>query len=320
MTITRRNLQLGLAVIWLLDGALQCQRFMFTRAFARTVLAPAGHGQPGLVAHSVHWASSIVLAHPLLTNTGFAAVQLAIGLGLFTRRWARLALATSFVWGLGVWWFGEGIGGLTTGETLVTGAPGAALLYSVITVLAWPTRDRDASAAPSRWAIPAWATLWAAGAGLQVAGGNNTGMSFSMMFRDAASDNGGWIGRIDTSLSRIHFSNEFVAVLVGIEILVAMWAFVPGRVRHVSVVTGSVIAAVAWLLVQGLGDLTSGQATDPNAGPLILLLALAVLGAQTAPRTAGLFVATEKVQTLAAKDDPDYRVPVIAGVRTDDTS
>jgi hypothetical protein len=285
MTITRRKLQLALAVIWLLDGALQCQRFMFTRAFARTTIAPAGQGQPAVVAHSVHWASTIVLAHPVLTNTGFAAVQLAIGLGLFTRRWARWALATSVVWGIGVWWFGEGIGGLTTGETLLTGAPGAALLYSVIAVLAWPARDGDSSSAPSRWAIPAWATLWVAGAGLQIAAGNNTGMTFSMMFRSAASDNSGWIGRIDTSLSRIHYSNEFVALLVGIEILVALWAFVPGRVRQLSATTGALIAAAAWLLVQGLGDLTNGQATDPNAGPLILLLALAAVGARATTQT-----------------------------------
>jgi hypothetical protein len=275
-------LQLGLAVLWLLDGALQCQRFMFTRAFAQTTLAPAGADQPSFVAHTVHWASTIVLAHPILTNTGFAVIQLGIGVGLCFRRSVRWALAGSVVWGVGVWWLGEGIGGLTTGETLLTGAPGAALLYAVIALLAWPNRDGDSSIPPSRWATPAWVTLWITGAGLQIAAGNSTGSSFVMMLRDVAPDNAGWIGQADRYLSQLHISNGFVALLVAVEILIALWAVVPGRVRQVSVVTGCVIAAAAWVIVQGLGDLTSGQATDPNSGPLILLLAVAVLGTRTA--------------------------------------
>jgi hypothetical protein len=276
-------LQLGLAVLWLLDGALQCQRFMFTRAFAQTALAPAGTGQPSFVAHTVHWASNVVLAHPVLTNTGFAAIQLGIGLGLCFRRSVRWALAVSVVWGVGVWWLGEGIGGLTTGETLLTGAPGAALLYAVIAGLAWPSRDGDSAIPPSRWATPAWVTLWIAGAGLQIAAGNNTGSSFAMMLRDVAPDNAGWIGRADRHLSHLHISNSFVALLIAVEILVALWAVIPGRVQQVSVITGCVIAASAWVVVQGLGDLTSGQATDPNSGPLILLLAVAVLGTRITP-------------------------------------
>jgi hypothetical protein len=279
MTVTRRTLQLGLAALWLLDGALQCQRFMFTRAFANTALAPAGAGQPALVAHSVHWAAGLVLAHPVLTNSGFAAVQLGIGLGLCSRRTVRFALATSVFWGVGVWWLGEGLGGLTTGETLLTGAPGAALLYAVIAVIAWPARDGSSTTRPSRWAVPAWMTLWLAGAGLQIAAGNNTGTSFSRMFREAASDNGGWIGRIDTHLAHLHITNWYVAALIAVEILVALWVLVPGRTRQGAVLAGAMIAFSAWFLVQGLGDLTTGQATDPNSGPLILLLSLAVLGA-----------------------------------------
>ena len=45
----RRHLQIALGVLWLLDGALQAQAFMFTRGFAVHVIAPAGQGQPGVV-------------------------------------------------------------------------------------------------------------------------------------------------------------------------------------------------------------------------------------------------------------------------------
>jgi hypothetical protein len=278
MRVSRRTLQIGLGLLWLLDGALQLQPFMFTKAFGRTAIATAGAGQPGIVSHPVHFATSLVVAHPTLTNSVFAGVQLALGLGLLLRRTARWALLASIGWAVSVWWLGEGMGGLTAGETLLTGAPGAALLYAVVALVALPDRDGDSSTAPSRWAIPAWASLWVAGAGLQLAAGNNSGAAFAGMFGDAGMDAGGWIGRIDAHLASVHYGRGVVAALVAAEVLVAMWALTPGAQR-VSVVAGSVLAVTAWLLVQGLGDLTSGQATDPNSGPLILLLGVAVAGA-----------------------------------------
>jgi hypothetical protein len=67
-----------------------------------------------------------VLTHPALFNALFATIQLALAAGLLWRRTTRLALAGSLVWTLGVWWLGEGLGGLLTGTAHpVTGAPGA---------------------------------------------------------------------------------------------------------------------------------------------------------------------------------------------------
>jgi len=282
MRISRRTLQIGLGLLWLLDGALQLQPFMFGKAFGRTELAAAGAGQPGIVSHPVHWAAQIVIAHPDLTNSAFAAIQLALGLGLLWRRSVRWTLIASIVWGSSVWFLGEGLGGLTTGETLLTGAPGAAILYATIALFAFPDRTGDSSIAPSRWAVPAWSGLWVMGAGLQLAAGNNSGSSFATMFSGAGSDAGGWIGHLDAHLSHLNIANAVVAAFIALEVLVAMWAFVAGAVQKASVVLGSTIAVAAWLLVQGLGDLTSGQATDPNSGPLIVLLGLAALGAASA--------------------------------------
>jgi hypothetical protein len=283
MRITRRSLQLGLAVLWLLDGALQLQSFMFTTAFGRTDLATVGAGQPGIVSHPVHWASHLVIAHPVLTNSAFAAIQLGLGLGLLWHRSIRWALAGSVVWALSVWWLGEGLGGLTTGETLLTGAPGAALLYGLVALLAFPDRDGDSAIPPSRWAIPAWTSLWAMAVGLQLAAGNNTGSSFSASFAGAGSDAGGWIGSLDARLSHQHIGNAVVAAIIATFVLIAMWSLVPGRWRQVSAISGVAIGLASWLLFQGLGELTTGSATDPNTGPLILLLGLALLGAPSAP-------------------------------------
>jgi hypothetical protein len=81
------------------------------------------------------------------------AAQLALGAGLLFRRTARAALAGTIAWGLAVWWLGEGLGGILGSATSspLTGAPGAAVLYALLVLLAlafWPVR-RD-SAAPVR--------------------------------------------------------------------------------------------------------------------------------------------------------------------------
>src|SRR4051812_49048131 len=58
--VTRRGLQVVLGVLWLVDGALQAQPFMFTRGFAAQVIAPIGRDQPGVVSGPVHLASTII--------------------------------------------------------------------------------------------------------------------------------------------------------------------------------------------------------------------------------------------------------------------
>ena len=300
MRITRRTLQLALAALWLLDGALQCQPFMFTKAFGGGELAATGAGQPGIVSGPVHWASDIVIAHPVLTNSIFAVVQLGLGLGLLWRRSVRWTLLASIGWAVSVWWLGDELGGLTTGETLLTGAPGAALLYAAVALLAFPDRNGNSQTSPSSWAIPTWATLWAMAVGLQLAAGNNTGRTFASTLADAGSNAGGWIGRIDAHLSHLRISNVAVAAVIATFVLVTLWSLIPGRSRQLSVIAGTAIALASWLLLQGLGELTSGHATDPNTGPLIVLLGLAVIGARTAPWPATATAASCQPSRFAA--------------------
>jgi hypothetical protein len=38
------------------------------------------------------------------------------------------------------------------------------------------------------------------------------------------------------------------------------------------------VATTFWVLGQNIGELYSGQATDPNTGPVIVLMALALAG------------------------------------------
>jgi hypothetical protein len=132
--LSRRRLQIVLGCLWLFDGVLQLQSFMFTVGFARQVIAPAGVDQPLVVGGAVRWSASVIAGHPVLYGALFGAVQLALGVGLLVPRTARLAIVGSVMWASGVWFFGEGLGGIAGGgASLWNGAAGAVALYGL-----WP--------------------------------------------------------------------------------------------------------------------------------------------------------------------------------------
>ena len=122
--ISRRRLQLFLAGLRIVDGALQLQPFMFAGRFAHQIVTPTGTGQPGFVASGVAWSASPIASHPVLLVSFFAASQLILDPGLLWRRTVRVALAGSIAWSLGVWYMGEGLGGVAGGHaSLLTGLP-----------------------------------------------------------------------------------------------------------------------------------------------------------------------------------------------------
>ena len=252
--VTRRDLQIALGLLWLLDAALQAQPFMFTRAFATQVIAASAQGQPGFVAEPGQWASSVVAAHPLAWNVPIVAIQLLIGVGLLVPRTARLALAASIAWALGIWYFGEGLAGVASGHaSLITGAPGSALLYAVLAGAAWPLGDASRED-PAPWLRFAWAALWLGGALLEVLPSQSSGH-----------------GALAVTLL------AEAQALIGIGVL--------SRVTRTAAVAGGLALALAfWVLGQHAGGLFTGQATDPNSGLVIALMALALLAGQPALR------------------------------------
>src|SRR5580704_4269892 len=144
----RRVLQLGLAAVWLLDGVLQYQPWMYTKAFGE-MLADAASGNPAVIAAPITWDAHLVEHHLVLLNTVFATIQLLLGLGIAWRPTVKVALAASIAWSLGVWWFGEGLGLVLTGDVSpVSGAPGAVILYALLAVLLWPS-DRGSPGGPA---------------------------------------------------------------------------------------------------------------------------------------------------------------------------
>ena len=90
-----RTAQTVLGLIWLLDGGLQFQSFMYSRGFIESItsLAP---GQPGWLQSSIDWAAHIAGNNLGLYNTLFALTQVVIGLGLLYRPAVKHALILSF--------------------------------------------------------------------------------------------------------------------------------------------------------------------------------------------------------------------------------
>jgi hypothetical protein len=276
--VTRRHVQIALGVLWLIAGVLQTQRFMFTTGFATQVIAGTGQGQPGFVAGPVHWASTVIAAHPVLWNIPFAAIQLLLGAGLLLRPTVRVALAASVAWSLGVWYFGEGLGGLAGGQaSLITGAPGSALLYAVLAAAAWP-RDDGPREAPASWLPLAWAVVWIGGAIFQLLPDQNSGSAIGAALTGGTAGAPGWLADLSSSAGAWATGHSTLSVigLAAAEVLVGVGGLIR-RTRIPAVVLGIALTLDFWVLGQQLGQLYSGQATDLNSGPVLALMGVAVI-------------------------------------------
>jgi hypothetical protein len=171
------------------------------------------------------------------------------------RRTARVALAASIVWGLGVWYLGEGLYGIASGHaSLAMGAPGAGLLLAILACAAWPAPGRDGSRElPAPWLPFAWAITWVGGAAFQAVPGQ-VGVHGALL----------------------------VPLLVAAEYLVGVGALV--RITRLpAAALGLALALALWVTTQDFGAVASGQATDPNSGPVLALMGVAVMSLAPMP-------------------------------------
>ncbi len=231
----------------------------------------------------------LVSVHPAASNWVFAAVQILIGIGLFRRDTVRPALALSFFWALGVWCFGEGFGMLLTGTASpLSGAPGAVILYAVIGILIWPrhadaydpTQTRSAtSVGPwrERGGRIAWAAIWLGMATLWLFPANDGPNGTGSVLEGAAGSSPEWLAHLQVSLA-VALRGDGLAVAIVLAVLSAVIGIGPIMTRHATVflIIGAALSIDYWVLGQSFVGLVTGIATDPNAGPLMVLFALAL--------------------------------------------
>lgn len=280
----QRTFRLVLATIWLLDAVLQLQPFMFTRGangFSGMLRGTAA-GNPAAVARSITWNASIVDHQPILTNAVFALIQFLIGFGIAGRRTLRPALVLSVVWSVGVWWFGEGAGGIFAGAaTPFGGGPGAVLFYAVLAVVLWPTEGSAdpfvaARAVGARAATTIWVAVWSLLAILSVVGSGRQPGALRNLVAGMSSGQPGWLTHIDDVSESffLHHGTVAAVLLAALCLLAAVSVYAPAPFTQVVLVTVAVVFAVIWVAVQNFGGILAGGATDPNSGPLVILLVL----------------------------------------------
>lgn len=284
--VTARGVQIALGVVWLLDGLFQFKSFMFTHGIVKEVFEPAMHGQPAFIGEPMRTLDDFYGRDLTLWNTLSGEIQVAIGLALIcSRRLVKPALAVSFAWAIYVWWFGEGFGGLTS-NTLpapLMGAPGAVILYAIIGLLVWPTGRREgrspAALGPlgDRGGLYLWSGLWAISAGLWLANVNRAKEATHGMIVEMAEASPHWLAKIQDSLAKhtVGHGTTIAIVLAIVSLAVALAVWTP--LRWPALAVGIVLSLAYWLYGQDLGGpFWSEGATDFNAGPLFVLLAVAL--------------------------------------------
>ncbi|MDQ2716500.1 MAG: hypothetical protein M3Z08_16470, partial [Chloroflexota bacterium] len=150
MLFSRKTLQRVLGVLWLIDGILQLQPQMFTMNMVNGVMKPMLNGQPGPVESSLQFIITQTTLHLIVVNLLIAIVQILLGLGflLLFDRWVKDLVIVSIVWALVVWYGGEGMSMLLTGQSsILSGAPGAVLLYPLLGLAVWPRTPSNTLAA-----------------------------------------------------------------------------------------------------------------------------------------------------------------------------
>ena len=292
--LTRRRLEIALGCLWLLDGLLQFQPFMFTRAFFQDILGMANMGLPGPISSLDYRVADLLGAHFIIWNGAFATLQVLIGIGLLRTKTANLARAVSIPWGISVWLLGEGFGGMFMhGTNLMNGAPGAALLYSIIAIVLWPRRDpaegpSAVQGAPGgRFARGAWAVIWCTGALLEVESINHAATVPGAQLSNVGEGEPSvlaWLNHAAGSLVGSH--GVAFAVLLGVAAcFVGLGALAPST-RRLALGLGCAMAVLFFVVGQDFGGVFTGQGTDPGSGPLLILFALTMWPRRAVPTRA----------------------------------
>lgn len=279
----RRRAQLALGFLWLVDAALQYQPYMFTRGFITGTVAPTAGGAPWIVAHPTLWSAHLLVHHIAVFNALFATLQLLIAACIYYRPTVRVGLAASAVWGVAVWWLAEGIGGIFNNASPLTGAPGAVILYVVVASLVWPNdqtpaRGEGVSVAECGALGPvgaklAWSVLWVGLALLALEQRNRSPSAIHDLITGSEAGQPSWIKALNGALAAplAHHGTGASILLAALFVGVALGVHLRAATRP-AVALAVALGTFIWL-VENFGGIFTGQATDVNSGPILVLLA-----------------------------------------------
>jgi hypothetical protein len=247
------------------------------------MLASAASGNPGWLAHTITWNASVVDHHALATNAAFASMQILLAVGIACRPTVKVALGVSVLWSRFVWWFGEGFGGVFGGAASpIAGGPGAVLFYALLAVLLWPA-DRSGPSSPfaaaSAIGVTAakvtWSAVWTLLALLMIGQGRSP-QGISSLITRVEPGEPGWLSTVDHHAASLldHLGLLVAVVFTVIFLLIATAVFLPEQIGKSVLILAIVTSSLIWIIGQNFGMIFPGGATDPNSGPLLVLLVL----------------------------------------------
>jgi len=297
MLLSRKALQRVLGLLWLIDGLLQLQPQMFTMNMVNGVMKPMLRGQPGFIEPSLQFIVNQTTFHLVEVNLLIAVVQILLGLGFLfiPDRWVGELVIASFVWALIVWFGGEGMSMLLTGTaSVLSGAPGAVLLYPLLGLAIYPRKqsrsllnDGKAKAGDNgllprkvlRWVL---AGFWIFAALLQLQPNWWQQGQISQTISGMVGQGGLNTVLVDPVLKSIANATANIEIPLNIALIVVFLAIgiglavVKERQLPAFLIASIIMSVIIWYFSEAFGMILTGMATDFNSGLLLVVMALAV--------------------------------------------
>ncbi|MCL5732215.1 MAG: hypothetical protein M1285_02335 [Candidatus Thermoplasmatota archaeon] len=271
-------IRIFLGFLWVIDGILQIQPEM-SFGFVSFVINPAVSQSPALIGQTLRPAIELWLSHPVFLDALSGVAQIFIGMGVLAYRSGRrlrIFLWISLLWSLYLWILGEAFGGIfVKGASYLTGFPGSALIYAVISIflISYPdtgTLKRDIAVfmaglftiSTVLQAIPQYG-FWKAE--------NLFNIPSSLVINQQPMILSEWLRAISLSFYYNHlvWNLAFVVTMAAISIL---WILRP----RISALLTIMFSMFVWFVGQDFGVL-GGYGTDPNTALPVILLAFAFL-------------------------------------------
>lgn len=292
MLFSRKVLQRILGVLWLIDGLLQLQPQMFTMNMVNGVMKPMLNGQPGLFEPSLQFIVTQTTLHLVAVNLLIAIVQILLGLAFLflPDRWMKEVVIVSIVWAFVVWYGGEGMSMLLTGQaSVLSGAPGAVLLYALLGLAVYPrnqaneatTRNYDdglLTRRALRWVLSGF---WFFAALLQLQPYWWQPQQISQAISAMIGQGGLNSILVDPVLTNLANATANIEVPLNITLIVVFLAlgcglaFAKENQLRPFLIASIVLSVIVWYCSQAFGMILTGMATDFNSGLLLVVIALA---------------------------------------------
>ena len=121
-----------------------------------------------------------------------------------------------------------------------------------------------------------WVAVWGVLAVLSLVGQGRSPQALHDIVAGIDHGQPGWLASIDrwSEQMLLHHGTEIAIGLSIICLIIAVSVFLPQKATQAVLVLAIVVFAVIWVSVQNFGGILAGGATDPNSGPIVILLAL----------------------------------------------